>query len=94
MSTQLRVRKIIVRFYQSLGISWATNVEDPTPTFTQFPFRNTADDMDSSPPLFTGDKEIPIMARYSKEGNVTIKQTQPLPMTVLALIKKHQVTGR
>ena len=94
MSTQLRVRKLIVRFYQSLGISWATNVEDPTPTFTQFPFRDTGDDMDSSPPLFTGDKEIPIMARYSKEGNVTIKQTQPLPMTVLALIKKHQVTGR
>jgi hypothetical protein len=94
MSTKLRIRKIIVRFYNSLGISYATNIEDPTPTFTQFPFRDTGDDMDSSPPLFSGDKEIVVRARYGTEGNVTIKQTQPLPMTILALIKKLKVTGR
>jgi len=94
MSTKLRVNKVIVRFFQSLGISWATNVEADSLTFTQFPFRDTQDVMDSSPPLFTGEKEIKVRARYGTEGSVTLKQTQPLPMTVLALIKKYRVTGR
>jgi hypothetical protein len=97
LGTELRIREILVSFYKSLGISWATNVDDDNdgvPEFTQFPFRDTSNLMDSSPPLFTGDKRIPVLARHSRDGDIIIKQTQPLPMTINKLILKLEVTGR
>jgi hypothetical protein len=97
MGTTLRIREILVSFYKSLGVSWATNVDDDNdgePEFTQFPFRDTSNPMDSSPPLFTGDKRIPVLARHSRDGDIIIKQTQPLPMTINKLILKLEVTGR
>ncbi len=35
--------------------------------------------------LFTGHKEIPIPGGYSRDTDITIRQTDPLPMTVLSI---------
>jgi hypothetical protein len=97
VATTKRVRQAVVSFYKSLGISWATNWDaddSGSPTFTEFPFRDTTDPMDSSPPLFTGCKEITLLSRHDKEGNLILKQTQPLPMTILRIVYKLEVTGR
>ncbi len=99
LGTTNRLREIVVSFHKSLGIEWATNFAstlDSTidPEFVKFPFRDTADPMDSSPPLFTGDKSINVLSRHDFDGNIIIKQTQPLPMTVLRMVTKHEVTGR
>ncbi len=44
------------------------------------------------PYLFTGDKSINTLG-WDKKGVVTIKQTQPLPFTVLAIIKEVTING-
>ncbi len=36
-------------------------------------------------PFFSGDREISLPGGYSRQGNIVVRQTQPLPMTVLAL---------
>ncbi len=36
-------------------------------------------------PYFTGDLEISLAGGYSRQGNIVVRQNQPLPMTVLAL---------
>jgi len=35
-------------------------------------------------PAFTGDKRVTNLG-WNRDGQITIKQTQPLPMTVLAV---------
>ncbi len=36
-------------------------------------------------PYFTGDLEISLAGGYSRQGDIVVRQTQPLPMTVLAI---------
>jgi hypothetical protein len=44
--------------------------------------------MDTAVPMFTGDKEISFPAGYENEAQVVIQQSQPLPMTVLAIMRR------
>ena len=41
--------------------------------------------MDAPIALYTGDKEIELDAAYDTAGQLTIRQDQPLPLTVLAV---------
>jgi hypothetical protein len=41
--------------------------------------------MDTAVPLFTGDKEIEFPGGYDDDAKIFVRQTQPLPMTVLAI---------
>ena len=50
----------------------------------QIPFRSTADEMGEPIPAFTGDKRVTNLG-WDTNGQITIKQTQPLPLTVLAV---------
>ena len=97
VSTVKKIRRADVSFYKSLGVLWAANWDEDdsgTVNFQRFPMRDTGDLMDSSPPLFTGTKEIQLLSRHDKEGNLTIKQSDPLPMTILKIVYKYEVTGR
>jgi hypothetical protein len=51
-------------------------------------FRGGSDPMDSSPPLFTGDKEMSFRAGWETEGQVVYKQDQPLPAYITAIITR------
>jgi len=101
MATELKLRQIVVRFVKSLGLTYSTNVEAlGTGTLDQIfeeikhPMRDTSHRMDESPPLFTGDRRIAVQSRHDYDGNLVVKQTQPLPTLILAIIKKYEVTGR
>jgi hypothetical protein len=48
--------------------------------------------MSSATPLFTGDKEVSFPVGWNKEAQVFITQSQPLPLNVLALIHKVEVS--
>lgn len=85
-----QVRELVVRFLNSLGVSYSDGVDE----FETLSFRDTSNPMDGSPPLFTGDKVIEFEGDFEFEGNVIIKQDQPLPMTILLAVVKYQVTGR
>jgi hypothetical protein len=70
-----RYNEVIVRLYKTVG---ATINGD------QIPFRSSADEMGEPIPAFTGDKRVTNLG-WNREGQITIKQTQPLPMTILSV---------
>ena len=49
------------------------------------PFRSSANQMDKPIPVFTGDKGIEFRGNYETDGFIYVRQTQPLPLTILSL---------
>jgi hypothetical protein len=84
-----RINKLLVRFLKSLGAEVTANGADWDTVF----FRQPEDAMDASPPLFTGDQDILLGAGHTRENVIAIRQTLPLPCTVLALIPRWQPSG-
>lgn len=83
-----QVRELVVRLYRSLGMTIGNGKEEWAVTF-----RKTWDLMDQSPPLFTGDKEFLFEGDFDLDTPVIIKQTQPLPLSVLLIVVKYEITG-
>ena len=54
-------------------------------------FREVGDPMDESVPLFSGLKELSFPASTTREATVTIQQTSPQPMNVLAVIARMTI---
>tara|TARA_R110000751_G_scaffold264535_3_gene363624 strand:+ start:5512 stop:8271 length:2760 start_codon:yes stop_codon:yes gene_type:complete len=79
-----RVFNLVVRFIQTLGARASANGID----YDTIQFRGGSDPMDSSPPLYSGDKEIKLRGGWSKEGQLYIKQEQPLPIHITAIITR------
>ena len=90
-----QIRKIVPRFLDTLGGRYTTNIlNDNGIGLKEFKihFRDTSDPMDSSPPLFSGDKDEGIDQDFSTQPDITLIQRDPLPMTILLITIKHQVT--
>lgn len=85
-----QVRNLVLRFQDTLGCKYG----DGRGAFENVVFRDTDDVMDDSPALFTGDKEVQFPGEFETEGDIVVKQDQPLPMTLIAIVTKHQVTGK
>lgn len=88
MSQVKRIHEVSVRLYQSLGLTYGDGV-----TFRELTFRRTTDPMDAAPPLFTGEKEIEFDGDFDEDPRLIVKQTQPLPLCLLALVVKYAITG-
>jgi len=76
-----RIYDITVRMFETIGVEVGpdlTNLE-------RMPFRNSADLMDEGIPPFTGDKEVEFRGNYETDGFIFVRQTQPLPFTILSL---------
>jgi hypothetical protein len=84
-----RISEVSIRLYRSLGLK--VGAEDG-PFDTVF-FRSSADDMDGPPALFTGDKELPFPHGYDKVGVLEVRQDQPLPLTVMAIVTQVKTNG-
>ena len=81
-----RIYEITARLYESIGVEIGpdlTNME-------RIPFRSSANAMDSGINVFTGDKEIEFRGNYETDGFIFVRQTQPLPLTILSLYPKLQ----
>jgi hypothetical protein len=70
-----RYNEVIVRLLDTVG---ATINGD------QLPFRSSADEMGQPIPAFTGDKRVTNLG-WDRSGQITIQQTQPLPITILGI---------
>jgi hypothetical protein len=79
--------KCSVRLKESVGCSVGTAVSQDV-----IPFRSSDDYMDTALPMFSGDREVVFPQGWSKEKTVVIKQSQPLPMHVLAIYPKITVS--
>jgi hypothetical protein len=53
-------------------------------------FREGSGNMNQSPPLFTGEKVVPTEGGWDVDATVYFENTQPLPMTVLAVMPRMQ----
>ena len=85
-----RITRLIIRFYQSLGGKVGPSSSDLDPLI----FRAGGDDMDAAIPLFDGDVEVEWDGDYSSEALIYIRQDQPLPMTVEALMPQLETQDR
>ena len=75
--------RIILNLYQTLGIS----VNDK-----QLIFRTGGDPMDSAPPVFTGQYDVTNLGWKEADATITIKQEQPLGMTLISLTGELNVS--
>jgi hypothetical protein len=82
-----RISHVIVRLFESLGFQAGYDGEH----LERAPFRSSADKLGKAPGLYSGDYEIKFNRGYDRDGQIFIRQDQPLPLTVLALIPKVSV---
>lgn len=79
----ITVNRCVVRLYQTIGLKINGQI---------VPFRAFGqDNFDEPVAAFTGDKGITLLS--AANGVVTIEQDQPLPFTVLGIIKEVTVNG-
>jgi hypothetical protein len=76
-----RIYEITARLYESIGIEIGPDLAN----MERIPFRSSANAMDSGVNVFTGDKDIEFRGNYETDGFIFVRQTQPLPLTVLSL---------
>ena len=79
-----RISRVSAQLHQSSGLK----VNGKSVTNKSF----GANVLGQAPEAFTGIKTLPILG-YSKTAQVTVTQTDPLPMTLLGLTIELQVTG-
>ena len=83
-----QIRELVVRLNKSLGLSYGDGIK----TYN-LSFRDTSMPMDASPPLYTGDKVIEFDGDFELDARLIIKQEQPLPLCLLAIVVKYEITG-
>ena len=81
-----RIYEITARLYESIGIEIGPNLDN----MERIPFRSSANNMNSGVNVFTGDKDIEFRGNYETDGFIVVRQTQPLPLTILSLYPKLQ----
>jgi hypothetical protein len=79
-----RIHGVTARFFKSVGAEIGPDLNN----LDRLPFRDSSMSMDTAVPLFNGDKEIFFPSGYDNDARVVIRQNQPLPMTVLAIMRR------
>jgi len=79
-----RIHGVTARFFQTVGAELGPDTDN----LDRLPFRDSSMAMDQAVPLFTGDKEISFPSGYDNDAKIVIRQTQPLPMTILAIMRR------
>lgn len=85
-----RINKMVLRFYNTLGAKAGPDANN----LDELNFRSGSDLMDAPPPLFTGDKLMEWPAGYDFDGYVMVRQEQPFPMTVVAIMPQLHTFDR
>ena len=76
-----RIYEVTARLYESVGVEIGPDLNN----MERVPFRTSSDPMDQGIPPFTGDKEVEFRGNYDTDGFMIVRQTQPLPLTILSL---------
>ena len=76
-----RIHAITLRLYRTVGLEVGPAAADVDRIY----FRDSSMSMDQAVPLFTGDKTVEFPGGFEDDDRIYVRQTQPLPMTVLAL---------
>ena len=76
-----RINEVTLRLHESVGVEVGSSLSD----MERIPFRSSAAAMSSAVPLFTGDKQVEFRDDFNTDGFVYVRQTQPLPLTVISI---------
>ena len=76
-----RIYEVTARLFETVGVEVGPDLNN----MERIPFRTSADPMDQGIPPFTGDKEVEFRGDYDTDGFMMVRQTQPLPLTLLSL---------
>ena len=76
-----RIFEVTARLFETVGVEVGPDLDN----MERVPFRTSADPMDQGIPPFTGDKEVEFRGNYDTDGFMMVRQTQPLPLTLLSL---------
>ena len=76
--------EVTLRFISTLG----GQIGPDTSNLDEIIFRTGSDPMDSSPPLFTGDKKVNIRGGWDTDGQMLYLNDEPLPVHITALITR------
>ena len=79
-----RIHGATIRFLDTVGAEIGPDEDN----LDRLPFRDSSMAMDTAIPMFDGDKEISFPSGYDNDARVFIRQTQPLPMTILAVMRR------
>jgi len=81
-----RIYEITIRLFESIGVEVGESLNN----MERIPFRTSSDPMDEGIPVFTGDKAVEFRGDYDTDGFIFVRQTQPLPLTILSLYPELQ----
>jgi hypothetical protein len=87
---KFKTSRVALLLHESLGGEVASS---PANRYEKLNYRRTSDPMDSAPPLFSGQLEMPIQGNAGDGVDVIIRQTSPLPFNVGAMVVKLDVYG-
>ena len=76
-----RIHGITMRLFETVGVEIGNDAGEIDRVF----FRDSSMAMDEAVPLFTGDKDIEFQGGFDDDDRIYLQQTQPLPLTILAL---------
>ncbi|HJW82433.1 MAG TPA: hypothetical protein VJ396_09335 [Acidiferrobacterales bacterium] len=76
-----RMTDIAVRLDNTVGLKYGPTFDD----LDELPFRSSGDLTATAVPLFTGDKQLPFHGDYTTEARVCLRQSMPLPSTVIGI---------
>ena len=76
-----RIHGVTLRLLKTVGVDVGPNSSN----LESIPFRDSSMAASEAVPLFTGDKEVEFTGTYYENDRVYVRQTQPLPLTVLAI---------
>jgi len=79
-----RIHGATIRFLDTVGAEIGPDENN----LDRLPFRDSSMSMDEAVPMFDGDKEISFPSGYDNDARVFVRQTQPLPMTILAVMRR------
>ena len=79
-----RIHAVTLRLHETVGVE----IGNDSGELDRIYFRDSSMAMDEAVPLFTGDKDIEFPGGYDDDDRIYVRQTQPLPLTVLALFPR------
>jgi len=85
-----RFHRVIFRFFQTLG----GTVGPDTSNLDTVVLRKGGGAMDTAVPLFDGDQEFEWDGEYSSDNHIFYRQTQPLPVTIEAVMPQMSTQDR
>jgi len=80
-----RVFETTLRFLDTLGAEYAPG---NSTSFDTVQFREGSTPMDISPALFSGDKTVQFHGSWETDGQIAVRQTQPLPFELTSIVTR------